>query len=407
VNGFAPLAVTAKVRRGAFALSVDLGVEPGEVLGVIGPNGAGKTTLLRAIAGLNPVEDGEIRLGEQVLDRVRLDRDKREGREGAVFVPPEKRPIGFVFQNYRLFAHMTVLNNVAFGPQCHGSGTREAREAAGSWLERLGISDLANRRPSQLSGGQAQRVALARALAVDPAVLLLDEPLAALDAETRLATRGELRRHLQEFAGVTVLVTHDPLEAIVMTDRLVVIENGRIVQEGAPAMIARQPATQYVARLVGLNLYEGGPDGVVPSPDVIPLSPDVILPSPEVILPKAGSSPPPTTNRMLMAIRPSAIRIHTTAPRVRTDWQGHVASIEPQIRHVRVDVTGTPPALVDLTPTEAAGLSLKEGQQVWLSVDPEDVEVYPSPVLRQHAPTMPLPSSFHVLAHDPAVSNNG
>jgi len=239
------LAIDAHVQRGDFRLDVALAVEPGEVVGIIGPNGSGKTTLLRALAGLTPIAAGRIDLDGQVLDSVEQDGD-------AAFVPPERRPIGFVFQNYRLFPHFTVQGNVAFGPRCHGAGRRSSEQIAEQWLARLGITDLARRKPGQLSGGQAQRVALARALAIAPSLLLLDEPLAALDAQTRVEVRSELRRHLAEFDGATLMVTHDPLEAMVMADRLIVIENGKVVQQGTPAAVAQHPATQYVARSVGL-----------------------------------------------------------------------------------------------------------------------------------------------------------
>ena len=242
--------MSAGVRRGEFVLDVALDVGAGEIVAVLGPNGAGKSTLLRLLAGLTALSRGRIALAGQVLDDVDDD----------VFVAPEHRPVGLVFQNYRLFPHLNVLDNVAFAARVRGARPGPARVAAQRWLERFELSELADRKPGQLSGGQAQRVALARALAADPVLLLLDEPTAALDARTRLAVRADLRRHLSAFTGPTVLVTHDPLEAMVMADRLVVIEAGRIVQVGVPAEVARRPATQYVARLVGLNLYAGRRD---------------------------------------------------------------------------------------------------------------------------------------------------
>ena len=245
------LVVDAEVRRGSFTLAVSLAAAPGQVLGVLGPNGAGKSTLLSAVAGLTPVSAGRITLAGQVMDDA----------DAGTFVEASGRPVGFVFQNYRLFPHLSVAENVAFSPRARGLGRRAARSAATYWIDRFGLTDLADRRPVQLSGGQAQRVALARALAGRPALLLLDEPLSALDAGTRLDVQAELKRHLADFTGPCLLVTHDPLEALVLADRLIVLEDGRIVQEGTPAQVARQPATGYVAKLVGLNLYAGRADG--------------------------------------------------------------------------------------------------------------------------------------------------
>lgn len=231
----AELDVDAEVVRGPFTLRLALRAGPGGVVGILGPNGSGKSTLLAAVAGLVPVTAGRIRLGGQVLD------DAVEGS----FVEASRRPVGFVFQDYRLFPHLDVRDNVAFSPRARGQSRRASRESATSWLSRLGIADLAARRPQDLSGGQAQRVALARALAGDPALLLLDEPLAALDASTRMDVQGELRRHLDAFDGPCLLVTHDPLEALVLADRLLVLEEGRVVQEGflLSSLVSRPPST--------------------------------------------------------------------------------------------------------------------------------------------------------------------
>ena len=204
-----------------------------------------------------------------------------------------------MFQNYRLFPHLTVAENVAFSPRARGLGRQAARSAASHWLDRLGLTDLADRKPGQLSGGQAQRVALARALAGQPALLLLDEPLSALDAGTRLDVQAELKRHLADFAGPCLLVTHDPLEALVLADRLLVLEDGRIVQEGTPAQVARRPATDYVAKLVGLNLYAGHADGA------------------EVALSGGGAFVIPDHGQhgdVLVAVRPSAVVVSTQRP---------------------------------------------------------------------------------------------
>ena len=358
------LTMTASVQRGTFRLDVDVTVEPGEVLGVIGPNGSGKTTLLRALAGLTPITDGRITLGDQILDSAKP----------AAFVAPEQRPIGFVFQNYRLFPHLNVRDNVAFAPRCRKAGRKQSRLIADHWLHRLRLADLAERKPAQLSGGQAQRVALARALAADPGLLLLDEPLAALDARTKLEIRAELRRHLTEFPGATLLVTHDPLEAMVMADRLIVIEDGRIVQHGDPASVARRPATQYVARLVGLNLYRGtlGSYGrIILRDNAGTLVTTRHLPA---------DDPPP--GPVLVAIRPTAIAVHTARPdhsSPRNIWAGMVTGLELLTDRVRAQVTGRPSALVDLTPDAVAELDLVEGSEVWLSAKATDLDVYTDP----------------------------
>ena len=241
------LVFAAAVARDSFTLDASISAAPGEVLAVLGPNGAGKSTLLRAVAGLLSIDSGRLELDGAVLD------DPATG----VFVVPERRRLGVVFQDHRLFPHLRVLDNVAFGPRSQGVPRAEARASAARWLSRLGIADLARRRPARLSGGQAQRVALARALACEPAALLLDEPLAALDVQTRAEVQGELREHLDGFAGPTLLVTHDPIEALLLATRIVVLEQGRVAQQGTPAEITSRPATPYVARLVGMNLYAG------------------------------------------------------------------------------------------------------------------------------------------------------
>jgi molybdate transport system ATP-binding protein len=343
----AGLSVAGEIERGGFRLALEFAVAPGEVLGVLGPNGAGKTTLLRTLAGLSALRRGRITLAGAVLDD--------PGRQ--LFVPAEHRPVGLVFQNYRLFPHLSVRDNVAFAARARGSGRTAARRHAMSWLDRLGLAGLAGRKPAQLSGGQAQRVALARTLAAEPGLLLLDEPLAALDARTRLEVRAELRRHLSAFGGPSLVVTHDPLEAMVLTDRLLVIEDGRVVQQGVPAEVARRPASQYVARLVGLNLYPGvlGPDGAV---SLDRQAGGGVLHAAGGAADGAGGTGRPVAGRVLVALRPSA--------ELLTD-------------RVRVRVEGSPPALVDVTPDAVAELNLAAGSAVWLSAKATEVECYPDP----------------------------
>lgn len=356
------------LRRGAFDLDLDFTVAAGETLGVLGPNGAGKSTLLRLLAGLDALGHGDITLSGRVLD---------DGE--AVFVPAAERPVGLVFQNHRLFPHLTARDNVAFPARVRNVPRRQARSDAEAWLRRLGIADCADRRPDALSGGQAQRVALARTLSADPELLLLDEPLASLDARTRLEVRGELRRHLADFRGPSIVVTHDPLEAMVMADRLLVIEGGRVVQHGAPAEVARRPATQYVARLVGLNLYAGT---VSPGSATVQLrgGGSVVAAADGAGAADDAAPGERVAGRVLVAVRPTAIAVHVERPTrgsPRNVWPGVVTGMELLADRVRVQVDGTPPALVDVTVDAVRDLGLAAGTPVWLSAKATDVDVYP------------------------------
>ncbi|MER6158239.1 ABC transporter ATP-binding protein [Streptomyces sp. NPDC001868] len=336
------------VERGAFRLDVALSVAPGEVVALLGPNGAGKTTALRALAGLTPLTGGHMRLDGTALERT----------------PPESRPVGVVFQDYLLFPHLTALDNVAFGPRCQGTTKAEARAQAAEWLDRLGLADHAGAKPRKLSGGQAQRVALARALATRPRLLLLDEPLAALDARTRLEVRAQLRRHLAEFEAVAVLVTHDPLDAMVLADRLVVVEDGRVVQEGVPAVIARHPRTDYIAQLVGLNLYRGEADGHTVRLDAGPS-----LTTTEVL-----SGP------VFVAFPPSAVTLYRDRPSgasARNLWRCEVAGLETHGDQIRADLAGDLPLAADLTTVAAAELELHPGAEVWAAVKATQTHAYP------------------------------
>lgn len=226
-----------EVIRPAFSLSVDLDVPAGTVTAVVGPNGSGKTTTLRALAGLVRPTSGHIRLGDRTLD------------DSDVHVAARNRGIGVVFQDYLLFPHLTAAENIAFGPIAHGVARTAALKAAHEWLDRFELSDFAEVRPRQLSGGQAQRVALARALILEPPLLLLDEPLAALDVTTRASVRVRLSDVLRAYGGSTVLVTHDPADALALADQLVVLGAGVVVQRGIPADVAAAPLNSYVAGL--------------------------------------------------------------------------------------------------------------------------------------------------------------
>ncbi len=342
------------VDLGGFHLDARVRIAAGEVVALLGPNGAGKTTALRALAGLQPLTAGHIRLAGHELDRP----DRR------VWTATERRPIGVVFQDYLLFPHLTALDNVAFGPRRHGVPRRQAREQAAQWLARVGLAEYARRKPRHLSGGQAQRVALARALAVRPDLLLLDEPLAALDASTRLDTRGELLRHLTDHPGATLLVTHDPLDALVLADRLVIIERGRVVQEGDAATITAQPRTDYVARLVGLNLYRGTATG-----HTVQVAGGVALTAADSL-----------DGDAFVAFRPSAVALHPHRPdgSPRNTWPATITGIQRHGDNLRVQLAGPIVVAADITPAAAAYLSLTPGQRVWAAVKAAETRAYPA-----------------------------
>ncbi len=340
--------------RGTLRLDVDLDLGIGQTVALLGPNGAGKTTLLRALAGLQPLDTGAVALDGTVLEDV----------AAGVSVAPEDRPIGVVFQDYLLFPHLSALENVAFGLRCHGVARSDARRRATDWLERVGLGDRAHAKPRELSGGQAQRVALARALATDPRLLLLDEPLSALDASTRLEVRRELRRHLASFPGVRLLVTHDPLEAIALADVLVVLEDGRVVQAGPPAEVTAHPRSRYVAELVGVNLYRATGAGD-----------RVALPGGgELQVPAAG------TGEVFALVHPRAVSLHRREPEgtPRNVWKGTAESLDLEGERVRVRVGGALPIVAEVTPAAVAELRLADGGDVWVSVKAAEIEVYPA-----------------------------
>jgi molybdate transport system ATP-binding protein len=340
-------------RDSGVRLALELTIAPGEVVALLGPNGAGKTTALRALAGLLPVTEGHVRLGDEVWDR-----------PPNVFVPAENRRIGVVFQDYLLFNNMSALENVAFGLRARGVPRADARATAQTWLDKVGLDGHRDTKPRALSGGQAQRVALARALATDPGLLLLDEPLAALDASTRVHIRAELGRHLQEYPGHTLLVTHDPLDAMVLADRLVIVEQGAVVQQGPPAQVARQPRTDYVAQLVGLNLYRGTADGTT------------------VTLDDSGrfTVAEPATGPVYVAFPPTAVSLHPEPPAgsPRNSWPDTVTHIEQHAHTVRVRLDGAPPVLADVTPATVAELHLVPGTNLHATVKATETTTYPS-----------------------------
>jgi molybdate transport system ATP-binding protein len=339
---------------GGFTLDVSIAVEPGTVLAVVGPNGSGKSTLLRAVAGLVPLEAGRITIDGEPVD------DPFAGR----FVAPEHRAVGVVFQDYVLFDHLTALDNVAFGLRARGVTRRQARSVATTLLDRLGIGTHGAAFPATLSGGQAQRVALARALATDPRVLLLDEPLAALDVATRRQVRRELRTQLDGFGGARILVTHDPLDAYALADRIAVLDDGRIVQAGTIAEIAAHPRSRYVADLVGTNLISGtiGAEGLRVDTGV-----DLA-----VVADFAGAA--------FAVVRPTSITLSRAEPdtSARNVFAGVVDDIDRLGDRVRVGVAGPVHLTAEITTTALDRLGFAIGDDIWASVKATDIAVYPA-----------------------------
>jgi len=336
------------VRRDPFLLSASLSVKRNETVAVVGPNGAGKSTLLGAIAGLLPLTEGSIHLeGHPLHTR-----------------PPERRGIGLVFQEGLLFPHLSAVDNVAFGLSCRGMRRGEARQRARRWLDALGVGERAPARPAQLSGGEARRVALARALAVEPQVLLLDEPLASLDARSRSETRAALVEHMTAFGGPRLIVTHDPVDALTLADRMVILENGKVVQEGPAIEVAARPRSAYVAEFVGLNLYRARAEGETLTTDY------------GATLVAAGDA----RGRVFAVVHPRAVALHLEHPEgsPRNVWEATVSEVEVQTERTRVRTEGSLPIVAEVTAESAAGLGLRRGLRVWLSVKATEVQTYPA-----------------------------
>ncbi|MEU4264695.1 ABC transporter permease [Streptomyces argenteolus] len=331
--------------------SLTLDADAGTTIAVVGPNGAGKTTLLRALLGLTPRAHAELRLGDTDVTAL----------------PPHLRGVAWVPQDGALFPHMNALANTAYGLRAHGVPRAEARLTAQQWLDRLGVGHLAHRRPAQLSGGQAQRVALARALAARPRLLLLDEPLAALDQTTRAHVRHTLRRHLDGFGGVCLIVTHDPVEAVALADRVLVLDEGRALQDAPPTEVTRHPRSPWVARMLGRNAWPGiaGAGGVR-------LDGGGVL---------VAADPLPPGTSCLAIIAPEAVAVHRDRPTgsPRNVWPGTVREITTSGSRLRVLITSdrTPDLVAEVTPQAVAELGLAEGTPVWAGVKATEVTVVP------------------------------
>ncbi|TWX37086.1 ATP-binding cassette domain-containing protein [Frigoribacterium sp. ACAM 257] len=378
------LSARLRVARGSFRLELDLDVAPGEVVALLGPNGAGKSSALGALAGLLPADGSRVVLDGRLLDGPGPD----DGP--AARVTARDRRVGTVFQDHRLFPHLSALENVAFGPRSRGGPARAARELALAELRRVGLGDLAGRRPSELSGGQSQRVAVARALAADPRLLLLDEPLAALDAEQRPALRAALADVLQEVRVATLLVTHDPVDAVALADRVVVLEGGVVVQRGTPTEVLTDPHTSYVASLTGATVWtpvESSATGrgarasltgglTVSSTRPLAHGPArVSVPIEAVSLVRLDEPAAPPGPAVGSRPRSGAVPAGGAAP---VPVPARVVSVEQRLSRLAVTVVtdqGSLSAVAELPLATADGARLRRGERVGLLLDPERVTI--------------------------------
>jgi molybdate transport system ATP-binding protein len=348
------------VRRRDFTLDAEVRLEPGEVLALLGPNGSGKSTLLAVIAGLLVPDAGTVAVSGRVLTRC------ADGRP--LLVPPERRGIGLLGQDPLLFPHLSALDNVAFGPQSQGKPRDEARRLAATWLTAVELGGFEQRRPAQLSGGQQQRVALARALAAEPAVLLLDEPMAALDVQTASLMRQLLAERLAANRVATILVTHDVLDAIVLADRVAILQDGRIVDEGAKTRVLAAPRSPFAAALVGVNLVTGTADaGGLRLADGRSIT--------------GHGARPEAGGEAAAVFRPADVRVAAVAPPgagVTNGWPSSIVALEPSSGGVRLRLAGDPQIAAEVSPVLVAELGLEPGMPVWLTVDPADVTLLPA-----------------------------
>jgi molybdate transport system ATP-binding protein len=347
----------AAVAARGFELS--LALEPGETLAVLGPNGAGKSTLLSIIAGLLRPDAGRATLDGRTLFDL----------PGGTWLAPHRRGTALLAQEPLLFPHLSVLENVAFGPRSTGANRHSARESARRWLAEVDALELAGRRPAELSGGQAQRIAVARALAADPQLLLLDEPMSALDVDAAPMLRRLLKRVL---AGRrAIIITHDVLDALVLADRAVVLEAGRLTEEGPVRRVLERPRSRFAAGLAGLNLVTGtiAGDGVLAADDAGRLGGITVT---------GTADPAAEPGQAGVAVfRPAEVAVFAEPVHgsPRNTFAVTVSDVEPHGGHIRVHAGGL---YADITPAAAADLEVAPGMALYFSVKATTVDIFPA-----------------------------
>jgi len=352
------LQVDVSARRDGFALRAAFSAATGETVAVLGPNGSGKTTLVEMLAGLIRPEQGSVALDGKTLDDAR------------VHVEVSRRPVGVMFQGLLLLPHLTALDNVAFPLRARGMRADRARREALDILGRVGATAFAGAKPDRLSGGEAQRVALARALIGSPLLLLLDEPLSALDVSSRTTIRALLRRELASFGGVAIVVTHDPVDAMTLAEKLVLVEEGRVTQTGAPDEIRAAPRTAYAADLVGVNLFIGRLDPAGDGTAVIRTGDGDVA-----CVPPGGMAIP--TAEILGVLRPADVALHKERPEgsPRNVFHGTVRFVSVEGERARVGIGSSPALVAEVTQASLHRLGIAEGAGVWASFKALEVHV--------------------------------
>jgi molybdate transport system ATP-binding protein len=352
------LQFTAQLAARDFDVQLEVG--DGERVAVLGPNGSGKSTLLALLAGTLRPDAGHAQLDDRVL----FDRDHRHRRR----LPPHARGIALLAQDPLLFPHLTAAGNVAFGPRAAGQPRRQARETAAHWLAEVDATGLADRRPHQLSGGQAQRVAIARALATRPQLLLLDEPMAALDVTAAPLLRRVLRKVLQDRAAI--IVTHDLLDALLLAHRVVVLDHGQVVESGPTRDVIAHPRTPFTARIAGLNLITGTAE----TSGVRSVGGELI----EGVYRFDAAAGEPA----IAVFSPSAVAIYDELPRgsPRNTFPVTVSELEPRDDQVRVrgNTRAGQSLVADVTAPVVGELDLYPGKATYFAVKATGVTLYPA-----------------------------
>ncbi|WP_179278065.1 ATP-binding cassette domain-containing protein [Rhodococcus sp. 14-2470-1a] len=344
----------------ARGVDIQFDADDGETVAVLGPNGAGKSTLLSLIAGLIRPDTGRVVLGPDVVTNTST----------GTFVPAHARGVASLTQKPLLFPHLSVEANVAFAPRSRGAGRRQAHTTARTWLGAVDALELADRRPRGLSGGQAQRVAIARALAADPRVLLLDEPMAALDIDTAPAVRRLLRTVLREQRRTAVVVTHDLLDALALADTVVVVEKGRIVERGPTTEVLTAPRSAFAARIAGVNLVAGTAD-----------SAGSLTTAWGSTVHGHGES---VAGGAVAVFAPSSVAAHIEAPHAspRNVFPVTIAEMDVHGATVRLRAAkhsdGSPGIAADVTPAAVAELHLEPGMDVFFVVKSQEVTIHPA-----------------------------